>query len=357
MNRMESDPFLISELETARAEIPSFFRLSPRKMKVIRTSFIVIGFVELLVICLFPRWHDATIREVKDLYGKTQGYSAFPTGYIRAILIVAACAALLAIYLFLCHLWEKQAFKEASRRALITREKYGNEYLDRVIDRKTKIAEMKEETSPDEDPFGDEMAGNSSGIAANITQAEDPLLVQLREKKLLEETSAASDPKTEEPKTETANVIIERKHPLNPSKRMDRFGGDLASLVSPKKAIDGQEQENGSTSDEPGSKPEGAKAETAKVETKRKYPLNPSKRQDRFGGDLATLVSPQKPIVVPDQDTVTASNDPDQPFESKITYAPPIDLPGVLRSSTESGVLDEVELFEPDEGIEIFKKK
>ena len=38
----------------------------------------------------------------------------------------------------------------------------------------------------------------------------------------------------------------------------------------------------------------------ANVQPKRNLPKNPSKLMDRFGGDLTSMVSPTKPIVVPE---------------------------------------------------------
>lgn len=319
MGRLDNDPFLKIELERTRAKIPSFFRMTPFKKKVLRILFIGIGITEILVVCLFPRWYGYTANVVTDFYGRNKGYHISPTGYIKAIFTVAAFALPLLAYMFFSYLFERDAFREASRSALETREKSKNYF---EVEQ-TYVEQPPEQEPQEEDPFADAPYAvkktKPTGIAGGAHAAEDPLLTQLREKNLLKTDSANEEPSVE--KDSEAQISDEEKK-------------DSAPAV-----------------------PMGKKTSEA--------PVRRNWEKERFGGDLLSQIVPEKyknkpEDGAPEEQAVTIEN-----MQKTIAEGPPppnyinpyatTDLHGVLKSAGKQEP-DEIDLFEPDEDIEIFKK-
>lgn len=340
MGRMENDPFLKVELERSRAKIPSFFRMTPRKKKVLRILFTAIGILEILVVCLFPRWLGFTSNEVTDFYGKKLGYHISPTGYIKAIFAVAALAIPLVAYMIFSHLFERDAFREASRNALETREK-SKGYFEMTPTYAEAIPDPEEEE--EEDPFADAPYAmkkkKPSGIAGGAQSAEDPLLTQLREKNLLGTDPSQSDPATEDLSVEKTSEI----------------------KASDDKATHDNSTNESTTNDGKKTPEAGPNAGRAPM----KDPVRRNWDKERFGGDLLSQIVPQKYQQKQADDpsekrAVTVEN-----MQKTIAEGPPppnyinpyatTDLHGVLKSAGKQEP-DEIDLFEPDEDIEIFKK-
>lgn len=340
MGRMENDPFLKVELERSRAKIPSFFRMTPRKKKVLRILFTAIGILEILVVCLFPRWLGFTYNEVTDFYGKKLGYHISPTGYIKAIFAVAALAIPLVAYMIFSHLFERDAFREASRNALETREK-SHDYFEMTPTYAQALPEQEEQE--EEDPFADAPYAvrkkKAVGIAGGAQSAEDPLLTQLREKNLL-----GPDPSNPDPATE--DLSVEKTSEMNTSidnTKNDDSTNDNTADVRKKNSV--------------------SDAKTGGFVSK--DPVRRNWDKERFGGDLLSQIVPKKY----QQDQVENPSEPRdvtvENMQKAIAEGPPppnyinpyatTDLHGILKSSGKQEP-DEIDLFEPDEDIEIFKK-
>ena len=323
MGRLDNDPFLKIELERTRAKIPSFFRMTPFKKKVLRILFIGIGITEILVVCLFPRWYGFTVNEVSDFYGRNKGYHISPTGYIKAIFTVAAFALPLIAYMFFSYLFERDAFREASRSALETREKSKN-----YFEVEQTYAEQPPEQEPqEEDPFADAPYAvkktKPSGIAGGAQGAEDPLLTQLREKNLLK-----TDTANEEPSVEKEPVVSSSDSASDDAKKNSTPSAPMVRKPS-------------------------------------ETPVRRNWEKERFGGDLLDQIVPEKfkkktEAGAPEEQAVTIEN-----MQKTIAEGPPTpnyinpyattDLHGILKSAGKQEP-DEIDLFEPDEDIEIFKK-
>lgn len=299
MGRMENDPIFLNELEKARAKIPGFFRMTPLKKKVLRILFVGIGVLEILTICLFPRWFGYTVKEVSDFFGRNRQYYASPTGYWKAVFGVAALTIPLLAYMFFSHLFERDAFREANRSAMEVRDR-----SDVYYSLTNTYVEEQEPEPEEEDPFADApYAVNKkkpNGIAGGAISAEDPLLTQLREKNLLQEDRGSETDASEAAASKKMPVPVRKNYEQN------RFGGDLLSQIVPEK-----------------------------FKEKSVEPLD----------DL-------EPVTAENLEEIIAQGPPPPNYISPYATT---DLKGVLKS-TGMQEPDEIDLFEPDEDIEIFKK-
>ena len=122
MGRLANDEIFVGVLEEERRKIPRFMRMSPQKMKIIYGIFGAIGLLEILVLCLFPRWWGAKVFYETNPDGSLTITKMYPFGYITAIIAVAALTIPIFIYLLFVRKFEKDAFQEASRRAVEQKE-------------------------------------------------------------------------------------------------------------------------------------------------------------------------------------------------------------------------------------------
>ena len=352
MGKLETDPFMLSELETARAKIPSFFRTSPTKKKVVRIIVLLLVTGAFFVSIFYPRTNGQTIQKITDVKTNEVKYLVTwtPSHYRLVFYLIIFCGILVAGYVIFSFLFERTAFREANRRALELRELSKGHFSREPF-------HVEEEPAPEpveeEDPFAGtpyaEPKAKPIDITSRMRAAEDPLVAQLREMKekkedkpaakgILAEAAALEAPAVENRASETH--VVERRTP---------------STMHASK--------NGST---------------PTVSRAIKRPVTPSSvngpfrknwDQERFGTGLLDQITPEKFKNKTEEEQVTESDEQQavtiENMEKTLAGGPPelnyinpyemTKIRGRIKSRSE-GDFDEVDLFEPDDGIEIFKK-
>lgn len=340
MERLEIDPFMISELEAARAKIPSFFRTTPTKKKVVRIIVLILFAGAFLVSIFYPRTNGQTIERITDKKTGEVKYlvTQIPSHYKLVFGLIIFCGILVAAYTIFSFLFERTAFREANRSALALRE-FSKSRFSREDFR------VEEEPEPDpvneEDPFADapyvETQRKPIDLTSGMRASEDPLVAQLRDKEMN---------KTDKP---AANGIL----------------AEAASLDTP--VVERRAPSTVHASRQ-------GKTPTVSRGIKRPVPTSPVNGplrrnwdQERFGTGLLDQITPEKyrnkttEEQTPDElQALTTENMEKTLAEGtpELNYIHPYEMTkinGRIKSSSE-GEVDEVDLFEPDEGIEIFKK-
>lgn len=108
-----------SLFEIERQKIPFFVRMTPLKKKILKALIFTFSFIEMLIICWYPRWYGAAITDYSKQYdGTFVVYRIIPSGYISAIIIGLLPFIPILLYIFFVYLFEKTAYSNANRKAL-----------------------------------------------------------------------------------------------------------------------------------------------------------------------------------------------------------------------------------------------
>ncbi|MBR3056334.1 MAG: hypothetical protein IKG93_00050 [Clostridiales bacterium] len=345
MGRFDFDPFMLSELETARAKIPSFFRTTPTKKKVVRIIVLILFVCAFLVSVFYPRTNGQTIEKITDPETNEVNYlvTQIPSHIKTVFGLIIFCGILVAAYAIFSFLFERTAFREANRNALELRE-LSKSRFSRETFRVEEEPEPEPEPVKEEDPFAGapyiEPQKKPIDLTSGMRAAEDPLVAQFRDK----EEKKGDKPVTKGILAEAASLdtldtpVVERRTPatIHASKQ-----GHAPTVSRAIKRPATPSSMNG--------------------------PFRKNWDQERFGNGLLDQITPEKyknksadEHVSDEQQAITIEN-----MEKTIAEGPPqlnyinpyemTKINGRIKSTSE-GEVDEVDLFEPDEDIEIFKK-